>query len=57
MTSDAELPKISLATPEDYKQASEKAMNFWVGALSPLWAPFFAASRVSASVPGRSAAA
>lgn len=42
--------KISLATPEDVKAASEKAVNFWVGALSPLWVPFWAASTVGVSV-------
>ncbi len=36
--------EISLATPEDVRQASEKALHIWVGALSPLWAPFFAAT-------------
>jgi len=37
------LPKFP-ATPEEIKAASEKAMNFWVGALSPMWVPFWAAS-------------
>ena len=32
------------ATPDDLKQASEKALNFWVGAMSPMWLPFVAAS-------------
>ena len=32
------------ATPEEIKAASEKVMNFWVGALSPMWVPFWAAS-------------
>ncbi len=32
------------ATPEEVKAASEKVMNFWVGALSPMWVPFWAAS-------------
>lgn len=41
---DIESPKFSLATPEDFKQASEKVMHFWVGAMSPLWVPFWAAS-------------
>jgi len=35
---------ISFATPDDVRQASEKAVNIWVGALSPLWAPFLAAT-------------
>jgi hypothetical protein len=34
----------TLATPEEVKAASEKVMNFWVGALSPMWVPFWAAS-------------
>ena len=33
-----------LMTPEDMQKASEKAINFWVGALSPMWVPFWAAS-------------
>ncbi|MDI7774988.1 hypothetical protein [Asticcacaulis sp. EMRT-3] len=33
-----------IMTPEDMQKASEKAMNFWVGALSPMWVPFWAAS-------------
>ncbi|MGN6207729.1 hypothetical protein [Asticcacaulis sp.] len=32
------------ATPEEVKAASEKMVNFWVGALSPMWVPFWAAS-------------
>ncbi len=32
------------ATPEEVKAASEKVVNFWVGALSPMWVPFWAAS-------------
>lgn len=30
--------------PEELRQASEKMLNFWVGASIPLWAPFFAAA-------------
>lgn len=41
---DMESPKFPFATPEDIKAASEKALNFWVGALSPMWVPFMAAS-------------
>ncbi len=41
--SEPSLPKFP-ATPEEIKAASEKAMNFWVGALSPMWVPFWAAS-------------
>ncbi len=41
---DIDSPKFSLATPEDIKQASEKVLHFWVGAMSPMWVPFWAAS-------------
>ncbi|MDV6333096.1 hypothetical protein [Asticcacaulis sp. 201] len=34
----------TVPTPEEMKAASEKVMNFWVGALSPMWVPFWAAS-------------
>lgn len=34
----------ALSTPEHIKAASEKVVNFWVGALSPMWVPFWAAS-------------
>lgn len=30
--------------PDDVKKASERMMNLWMGAMSPLWAPFWAAS-------------
>ncbi len=39
-----ESPTYSFATPDDVKQLSQKALNIWVGAMSPLWAPFWAAS-------------
>lgn len=44
-----------MATPEDFKQASERAMNLWIGALSPMWVPFMAASAfgMSAYVAGK----
>lgn len=38
-----EFPKFP-STPEEIKAASEKVMNFWIGACSPMWVPFFAAS-------------
>ena len=41
---DAETPKVSFATPDDVRLASEKAFNIWLGAFSPLWAPFLAAT-------------
>ncbi len=31
-------------TPESLKSASQQALNIWVGAMSPLWAPFWAAT-------------
>ncbi|MFT4075846.1 MAG: hypothetical protein QM647_09975 [Asticcacaulis sp.] len=34
----------AFSTPEEVKAASEKVVNFWVGALSPMWVPFWAAS-------------
>ncbi len=36
--------EVSFATPEEFRDASQKALNFWVGAMSPLWAPFWAAT-------------
>jgi len=46
--SDFQMPRFSpfktAATPQDMKQASEKVVNFWVGALSPMWVPFWAAT-------------
>ena len=45
LTSD-DLPKFTYPTPEDMKGAQEKALNVWVGATSPLWAPFWLASTV-----------
>ncbi|WP_443750509.1 hypothetical protein [Asticcacaulis solisilvae] len=35
---------VSFATPDDVRQASEKAFHIWLGAFSPLWAPFMAAT-------------
>lgn len=35
---------ISFATPDDVRQTSEKAINIWVGAFSPLWVPFLTAT-------------
>lgn len=37
-------PFAAFATPEDIRKASEQAMNLWIGALSPMWVPFLAAS-------------
>ena len=30
--------------PDDVKKASERMVNLWMGAMSPFWAPFWAAS-------------
>ncbi len=35
---------VSFATPDDVRLASEKAFHIWLGAFSPLWAPFMAAT-------------
>ncbi len=34
--------RISLATPQDIQDLSQKSLHLWVGATSPLWAPFWA---------------
>ncbi len=44
MTDETSATRFSLWAPEDFQQSSEKVMNFWVGALSPYWVPFWAAS-------------
>ena len=36
--------------PEDVRKASERMMNLWLGAMSPLWAPFWAASSFGVGV-------
>jgi hypothetical protein len=36
--------RISLATPEDLRGLSQKSLHIWVGAVSPLWAPFWVAA-------------
>ncbi len=41
-----ELPNFTYASPEDVRGAQQKALNLWVGATSPLWAPFWLASAV-----------
>jgi len=40
----ADTPKVGFATPDDVRLASERALNIWLGAFSPLWAPFVAAT-------------
>ena len=42
--SEVQSMKFSFAKPEEFKEVSQKAMHFWVGALSPMWVPFWAAS-------------
>jgi len=44
MTDTAGFPAFSLELPDDVRAASERALNLWVGATSPLWMPFWAAS-------------
>ena len=43
LTSD-DMPNFTSASPEEMRGAQEKALNLWVGATSPLWAPFWLAS-------------
>lgn len=44
----APLAKVNLAQAEEagkaVQQASERVTNFWMGALSPMWVPFWAAT-------------
>ena len=43
LTSD-DMPNFTYASPEEIRGAQEKALNLWVGATLPLWAPFWLAS-------------
>ncbi|MBP2160711.1 MULTISPECIES: hypothetical protein [Asticcacaulis] len=36
--------RISLATPDDIRELAERNLHLWVGASSPLWAPFWTAA-------------
>jgi len=45
LTSD-DMPNFTYASPEEMRGAQEKALNLWVGATSPLWAPFWLSSAV-----------
>ncbi len=45
LTSD-DMPNFTRHTPEEIRGAQQKALNLWVGAISPLWAPFWLASAV-----------
>lgn len=41
---------ISLATPDDVRELSQRSLNIWAGAMSPLWAPFFMAASFGVGV-------
>ena len=43
LTSD-DMPNFTYASSEEMRGAQEKALNLWVGATLPLWAPFWLAS-------------
>lgn len=47
---DTDALSFSFAAPEAFQEAAQKAVNFWVGAASPLWAPFWAAASVGVGV-------
>ncbi len=49
LTSD-DMPNFTRHTPEEIRGAQQKALNLWVGAISPLWAPFWLASAVGVSL-------
>ncbi|MGZ3298118.1 MAG: hypothetical protein ACXU8O_03810, partial [Asticcacaulis sp.] len=34
------------AAPEEMREASRRMLNLWVGAISPLWAPFWLTSSI-----------
>lgn len=36
--------RISLATPDDVRELSQRSLHFWIGASSPFWAPFWMAA-------------
>jgi hypothetical protein len=45
-----DMPNFTPSSPEDVREAQKKALNLWVGAMSPLWAPFWLASTVGIGV-------
>ena len=49
LTSD-DMPNFTYASPEEMRGAQEKALNLWVGASLPLWAPFWLASAFGVGV-------
>ena len=50
LSMEMDAPNVTLATPEEFKDASQKMVNIWVGAMSPLWAPFWAATAFGVGV-------
>ncbi len=45
----SDLPPFSLPTSEEMKSATERLTHFWIGACSPMWVPFFAATSFGVS--------
>jgi len=45
----SELPKFAFPSSEDIKTATERLTYLWVGACSPMWVPFFAATSFGVS--------
>ncbi|ADU12859.1 hypothetical protein Astex_1183 [Asticcacaulis excentricus CB 48] len=45
----SDLPAFSLPTSEEMKSATERLTHFWIGACSPMWVPFFAATSFGVS--------
>lgn len=45
----SDLPPFSLPTSEEMKNATERLTHFWIGACSPMWVPFFAATSFGVS--------
>lgn len=44
MSTYSDTVRISLATPDDIRELAERNLHLWVGASSPLWAPFWTAA-------------
>lgn len=45
----SELPKFPYPSSDEIKTATERLTHLWVGAFSPLWVPFFAATSFGVS--------
>lgn len=45
----SDLPQYPFPTSEEMKSATERLTNFWIGACSPMWVPFFAATSFGVS--------